>query len=131
MRAQGPRELLGVWVEILADDVAVMFELGERLPMQQPNGWFSYGLRVSNERGTFVQYFIARISAHETTAYTFEFATGTHVYYDPTRIKDRNSTLLAHFPGAALDLAQGGTITGFAVIDGNDVAENIRTHLLP
>lgn len=131
MRTQGPRELLGVWVEVIGADVAVMFELGDRLPMEQPDGWFSYGLRVSNARGTFVKYFIARISHDEATAYTFEFATGAHTYYDPNRIEYRDSILLARFPDSTLDLAPSGSITGFAVIDGNNIAENIPTHVLP
>ncbi|MCJ1688474.1 hypothetical protein [Rathayibacter sp. VKM Ac-2927] len=130
MTTPGPRELLGVWVEFEGADVNVMFELGDRLPMEQPDGWFSYGLRISNARGTFVKYFIARVTHDQATAYTFEFERGTHTYYDPNRIEFRGTVLLAHFPNSTLDLPPGGSIAGFAVIDGNDIAENIRTYVL-
>ncbi|PPG40996.1 hypothetical protein [Rathayibacter sp. AY2B5] len=77
-----------------------------------------------------MKHFGVRLSEQETKAFVFEFESATQANYDVTHVTDRGASLVARFPDSSLGVDAIGTVTGFATIEGEDVAAGVPAQLL-
>jgi len=130
MRTPTPRELLAVHVAVDCSGITATFTLGDPIAMREPAEWFTYGLELTGADGALVKHFGVRLSTAGTKAFVFEFESATQANYDASHIEDRGASLVARFPDSSLGVDAIGTATGFATIEGEDVAAGVPVQLL-
>lgn len=125
-----PRELLAVHVSVDGGTITATFTLGEPFELEQPAEWYTYGLALTGADGALVKHFGVRFSPTETKAYIFEFQSATQANYDATHVDDRGASLVVRFPDSSLGVDAIGSVTGFATVEGEDVAADVPVQLL-
>ncbi|PPF16855.1 hypothetical protein C5B92_10910 [Rathayibacter sp. AY1A4] len=130
MSTPTPRELLAVHVAVDPSGITATFTLGDPIGPGQPAEWFTYGIELTGADGALVKHFGVRLSEQETKAFVFEFESATQANYDATHVTDRGASLVARVPDSSLGVDAIGTVTGFATIEGEDVAAGVAVQLL-
>ncbi|PPH95176.1 hypothetical protein C5C95_16935 [Rathayibacter sp. AY1B7] len=125
-----PRELLAVHVAVDPSGITATFTLGDPIGPGQPAEWFTYGIELTGADGALVKHFGVRLSDKETKAFVFEFESATQANYDATHVTDRGASLVARFPDSSLGVGTIRSVTGFATIEGEDVAAGVPVQLL-
>jgi len=131
MSAPVPRELLLVMAESDNGNVLVTFDLGEPWGLDVPAEWFTYGLAVTGADGVLLKHFGVRISPTETKAFVFDFPSTTQANYSASHVQGRGTSLVVRFTDATLGAGAEGSFTGFATVEGEDVAIDVPAQLLP
>jgi hypothetical protein len=130
MRTPTPRELLAVHVAVSPTGITATFTLGDSLELPQPTEWFTYGIELTGADGATVKHFGVRLSEDETKALVFEFESSIQANYDATDVTDLGASLVARSPDSSLGADAIGSVTGFATVEGEDVAAGVPIQLL-
>ncbi|PPF13689.1 hypothetical protein C5C41_16505 [Rathayibacter sp. AY1E9] len=130
MSTPTPRELLAVHVATDPSGITATFTLGDPLELPQSVGWLTYAIELTGADGATAKHFGVRLSEQETKAFVFEFESATQANYDATHVTDRGASLVARVPDSSLGVDAIGTVTGFATIEGEDVAAGVAVQLL-
>jgi hypothetical protein len=119
-----------VLVSVEPSGITVTFDLGEPFDVDVPPDWFTYGLAVGNRDGGLAKHLVARFSPTLTAASVFDFASSTQANYDGSHVDDRGSSVVVRFRDASLAVGAIGSLTGFATVEGEDVALDVPVQLL-
>ena len=130
MNASVPRELLTVLVDVGTDSVTATFGLGDAYDLDVAPDYFSYGFATVEHDGTPVKRFGVKFGPDKTTAHIYDMTNNTQANYDASHVTDRGTSVVVHFRDASLDTTTVTPLTGFASVEGKDVAIDVPVQVL-
>lgn len=125
-----PRELVNVLVEVDANGIVATFDLGDPFPAEPVPEWFTYGIVLVGESGGVVKRFAVRFEQAKTAAYIADSPSATQANYDASHVDDKGTSVVVRFPDSSLGTDVVKSITGYGMVNGQDVSADVPVQLL-
>lgn len=125
-----PRELVNVLVEVDANGIVTTFDLGDPYPAEPVAEWFTYGIVLVGESGGVVKRFAVRFEQAKAAAYIADSPSATQANYDASHVDDKGTSVVVRSPDSSLGTDVVKSITGYGIVNGEDVSADVPVQLL-